>query len=91
MKTTVKKSMARVFEDVGGYYFCDDGLDYLDARGAAYDSKAAALRAAYAAGYTHATGSGAYRQCASILSQVTVTRWHREDHSAAQAERMEWS
>lgn len=83
--------MARIFEDVGGYYICDDSLDYLDARGNGYDSKAAALRAAYAAGYTHAIGSGAYKQGASILSQVAVTDWDREGHSLAQAERNQWA
>ena len=57
--------VARIFEDVGGYYVCDDALDYLDARGMPHATKAAALRAAatdYGDGefYTHAVGSGTY-------------------------------
>lgn len=49
-----------IFEDVGGYYICDvDGP--LDTRGKAYPTKAAALRAALNEGYTHAKGSGTYR------------------------------
>jgi hypothetical protein len=51
---------ARIFEDVNGYYVCSEGLDYLDARGHVYCSKADALRAAAMGGYTHATGSGTY-------------------------------
>ena len=82
-----EKSMARIFEDVGGYYVCSDDSDCLDARGNGYDTKAAALRAAYAAGYTHAIGSGAYKQGARIIWQVSVTDWDHEDHSRAAAER----
>jgi hypothetical protein len=59
--------MARVFEDVGGYYVCDDNLDYLDARGRAYPTKAAAMRAAADAGYTHARGSGTYHNGTTTL------------------------
>jgi hypothetical protein len=55
-----EKRVARVFEDVGGYYVCDDAEDFLDMRGRAYDTKAEALRAANRSGYTHATGSGTY-------------------------------
>jgi len=51
---------ARIFADVGGYYWCDDELDYLDARGKAHRTKADAQRAAKEAGYTHAVGSGSY-------------------------------
>jgi hypothetical protein len=81
MKT--EKTTARVFADVGGYYFCDEELEYLDARGTAYPSKAAALRAAYGAGYTHAVGSGAYKQGRGILSQVSVSHWERDSHISA--------
>ena len=42
------KIVARIFEDVGGYYICSEALDYLDARGTAYQSKAEAMRSAYA-------------------------------------------
>ena len=78
--------MARVFEDVGGYYYCNEGLSYLDARGRAYPSKSAALRAAYRGGYTHAIGSGAYRQGKSIQSQVTTTPQEDEEHALSQAD-----
>lgn len=62
MKTTTEtQTIARIFEDVGGYYICDDSLDYLDARGAAYPNKASAMRSAAEQGYTHARGSGTYR------------------------------
>jgi hypothetical protein len=52
---------ARIFEDVGGYYVCDDADDFLDARGRGYQTKAAALRAAWESGYDRAIGSGCYR------------------------------
>lgn len=55
------KIIARIFEDVGGYYVCDETLPYLDARGKGYRSKAQAMRAARLNGYTHARGSGTYR------------------------------
>ncbi len=70
MKT---KSIARVFADVGGYYVCDDSSNFLDTRGCSYRSKAQALRAAYESGYTHAVGSGSYRQNGSIRGQIRVT------------------
>jgi hypothetical protein len=54
-----ERLVARIFEDIGGYYVCDDDLDYRDTRGPVYPTKAAALRAA-AEDYTHATGSGTY-------------------------------
>lgn len=50
---------ARVFEDVDGYYVCNDSCDTLDTRGRAYNTKLEALMAA-AESYTHATGSGTY-------------------------------
>lgn len=59
---TEKREVARIFEEVDGrYYVCDDGLSCLDARGYGYRTKAAAMRAAADAGYTHARGSGTYR------------------------------
>ena len=64
MKTTTKaqeKSIARIFEDVGGYYICDESSEYLDARGCSYPTKSSAMRAAYDAGYSHACGSGTYK------------------------------
>lgn len=53
-----KRKVARVFEDVGGYHYCDEGDGMLDARGAPSETKARALRLAWEAGYTHAVGSG---------------------------------
>ncbi len=51
------EKVARIFEDTGGYFICDDD-GYLDARGTAHKTKADAMRAAARNGYTHATGSG---------------------------------
>jgi hypothetical protein len=53
--------IARIFEDIGGYFICDDDDDILDARGYAHCTKAEAMRAAAEQGYTHARGSGTYR------------------------------
>jgi hypothetical protein len=60
---------ARIFEDVGGYFVCDDADNFLDARGRASRTKAAALRAAWESGYDRAVGSGCYRN-GSISSQI---------------------
>ena len=77
LHTMKTKLTARIFADVGGYFVCDDGLDYLDARGYAHASKADALRAAYRKGYTHAVGSGCYRSGRSIASQIRPTEWDK--------------
>lgn len=53
------KSIAKIFEDVGGYYVCDE-TGPLDTRGRSYKTKADALRGACRDGYTHAVGSGTY-------------------------------
>ena len=45
MSTTTTTKVARVFEDVGGYYICCNSLPYLDARGRAYSSRIAAISA----------------------------------------------
>ena len=37
------KKTIRIFEDVGGYYVCDNDLDYLDTRGACFPTVRAAL------------------------------------------------
>ena len=37
----------RIFEDTGGYHFCDDTTDYLDTRGMAYPTSKAATKAAH--------------------------------------------
>src|SRR6266545_4710402 len=50
--------IARIFEDVGGYYVSPESEDYLDTRGKAYPTKSEAQRAAARAGYTHMVGSG---------------------------------
>jgi hypothetical protein len=44
MKTSLK-SIARIFEDVGGFYYSREDADFLDMRGCCYPSRAAALRA----------------------------------------------
>jgi len=56
-----KRVIARIFEDIGGYYICDDSLDYLDMRGSCSKTRAEAMRRAADCGYTHARGSGTYR------------------------------
>ncbi|WP_028321260.1 hypothetical protein [Desulfatiglans anilini] len=54
-----EKRIAHVFEEVTGlYHFCSNDLPYRDARGPGYKSKAAAVRAAWQSGYTHAMGGG---------------------------------
>ena len=88
MKPTINtnhKSTARIFEDVGGYFICDDTSDFLDARGTPHASKAEALRAAYQSGYTHAIGSGAYKQGKSIKSQISIPAWMERYHEEAKA------
>lgn len=55
-----ERKVARIFEDIGGYFICDDELDYLDTRGAPRKTKRRALTDAANNGYTHATGSGTY-------------------------------
>lgn len=70
---------ARVFEGRDGdYYVCSDDLDHLDERGPSYESKASAMRAAARDGYTHAVGSGTYRDgVTSLLPEVMVGRFER--------------
>lgn len=50
----MEKLIARIFEDIGGYYYCDDSTDYLDTRGGAYPTVREAKKAAKNRGYTHA-------------------------------------
>lgn len=38
------RRVARIFEDVGGYYVCANDLPYLDTRGRAYRSRRHAVR-----------------------------------------------
>ncbi len=52
--------VARIFEDVGGYYVCNDAAKSLIKRTDPYSTKAAALREAASRGFTHAVGSGTY-------------------------------
>lgn len=55
------KRIARIFEESNGlYHVSDDEAEILDARGRGHRTKADAMRAAAADGYTHATGSGCY-------------------------------
>lgn len=66
------KLIARIFEDVGGYYVCSDSNEHLDTRGLAHQSKASALRSASQLGYTHARGSGTYR--GNDLTKLEVSK-----------------
>lgn len=58
--TYMLKKIARIFEDVNGYYICDENSDVLDTRGRVYNTKISAMQAALQGGYTHAIGSGTY-------------------------------
>ena len=44
--TVFSPSKVRIFEEADGFHYCGKGLDYLDARGRGYKSRAAAMRAA---------------------------------------------
>ena len=63
-----KKKTVRIFEDVGGYYVCDNDLDYLDTRGACFPTVRAALKycreylAGYPYEYTHYRRLGRVRK-----------------------------
>lgn len=82
-------SIARIFEDFRGYFVCDEDLEYLDARGTAYPTKAQAMRAAYIAGYTYGIGSGTYKpkQTAALTSMITVSDSERYEHTRAKSYR----
>lgn len=73
---------ARIFESTGGYYVCNEELDYLDARGPGYPTKAQAMRAAYESGYTHCTGSGSYKPMivARIASMINTRGLIQYEH-----------
>jgi hypothetical protein len=43
MSTTTTTKVARIFEDVGGFFICCDSLPYLDTRGRAYPTRRAAI------------------------------------------------
>ena len=58
--TKVTKSIAIIFEDVGGYFYCDADSECLAACGTPSKTKGQAMRRAAASGYTHAEGSGTY-------------------------------
>jgi hypothetical protein len=73
---------ARIFEDVGGFYFCSSASACLDARGRSFRSRAEALREAYRAGFTHAIG-GYRRKGGKIVSQVSLDSNHHFDHARA--------
>jgi hypothetical protein len=61
---TNKQSVARIFEDIGGYFISDNSLSYLDARGSAFPSRRAAIASLKQArkyipeGYTHYLSKG---------------------------------
>lgn len=69
------KLTARIFGEADGWHVCDEGLDYLDARGVGHATKADALISAYSRGYSHAVGSGCYRSGRSIRSQMRIPDW----------------
>jgi hypothetical protein len=72
-----RRLVYRVFQEPGGYYFCDDARDYLDARGSRYPSKAEATEAAIRIGrqvqehenveFVGVTGSGVDRETAEAM------------------------
>ena len=63
-----KKKVVRVFEDVGGYFCCDDTLPYLDTRGESFPTVREALKhcreflTEYPYYYTHYTRLGRVRR-----------------------------
>lgn len=79
---------ARIFEDVGGFYFCSSASACLDARGISFRSRAEALRGAYRAGFTHAIG-GYKRTGGKIASQVSLESWDHLEHTRALSIRIE--
>ena len=52
------ENIARISAGANGYYITAEVEGHIDERGTAYPTKANARRAAKAAGYTHAVGSG---------------------------------
>ena len=54
------ETVARIFEDVGGYHLCSDGMRVLWTEPNPSPTKADALRQAWQSGYTHAVGSGTH-------------------------------
>lgn len=57
-------NIAYIFEDVGGWYFCDAESDYLDTKGNCYKNKTAAIRAASSCEYTH-------YQCGETIKKIS--------------------
>jgi len=76
----VNRLTCRVFEECSGFHYCCDSLDYLDARGPGYPSRASALRNAYSSGFTHAIHKGKSR---AISSLVSLSPLERKDHARA--------
>ena len=68
----------RVFEEASGFHYCCASLDYLDARGMGYPSRASALRCAFASGFTHAIHKGKAR---AISSLVSLSPLEKTDHA----------
>lgn len=71
----IKKLVARVFEDVGGYFVCGEDLGFFDARGTPAKNKAEALRRAVMCGYTHAVGSGTYWDGVRRIPKKFIGGW----------------
>ena len=65
------RKVARIFSEADGYHVGDDKLDYLDARGKPFRTKAAAMRYALTNGYTHAVGSGTYWDGIKTIPKAT--------------------
>lgn len=78
----MNETVARIFEDVGGYFICNDDTLILDTRGNAYKTKKEAMHAAYTAGYTHGIGSGTYKPLTKtrLVSMISVEQWEKEQH-----------
>ncbi len=78
MTTTAKQLTLRVFQEPTGFFFCDDSLDHLDARGTCYPDAATATTMAVEIGrqkerhegieFIGVTGSGVDRETAELLN-----------------------
>jgi len=76
----VNRFTCRIFEEPSGFHYCCDSLDYLDARGMGYPSRSAALRCAFASGFTHAIHKGKAR---AISSLILLSPLEKADHARA--------
>lgn len=69
----MEKLIARIFEDIGGYFYCDDSLDYLDTRGGAYSTLKAAKQAAKRRGFTHAAVGKKVYSLQNVYKDIPVS------------------